>query len=124
MQSSAAMKSIEHDDDQDSTRVNTDNNIDHIGDTYPGSPRGTAYHPISIGLDGSGAGQARASTPVAEIRLESSDDETKDIEMVEKAHKPFVPLPGSDADMGGLESQDMGEGGVGSVHVEEEKSGR
>ncbi|KXS95566.1 hypothetical protein AC579_5760 [Pseudocercospora musae] len=122
-----ARASIERDDDQDSTRVNTDNHdVSRIEDLpdYGGSLGST----IPIGYD-----KGLDPAPV-DIVLDSNEDllgvsdGAKDVEMVEKSHPPLVPLQGSDADMGGVESQDAGETGVGGnvVHAEgtERKGGR
>lgn len=119
-----ARASIERDDDQDSTRVNTDNHdVSHIEDLpdYGGSPRST----IPIGYD-----KGLDPAPV-DIVLDSNEDllgvgdGAKDVEMVEKSHPPLVPLQGSDADMGGVdESQDAGVGGNGgAMGIDEERKG-
>ncbi|EME82420.1 uncharacterized protein MYCFIDRAFT_88393 [Pseudocercospora fijiensis CIRAD86] len=105
-----ARASIERDDDQDSTRVNTDNHdVSHLEDLpdYGSSPRST----IPIGYD-----KSLDPAPV-DIVLDSNEDllgVVKDVEMVEKPY-PYPSLAsmhdGSDADMMGDESQDVGVGG-------------
>lgn len=93
-------------------------------------------HSVSLGFESRVARQSSMDPPVAEIHLPQQKEEEADllggdVEMVERGHTPLIPQQRSfsqenkvDAEMGGMETQDMGVGGsVSHVEDREERKG-